>query len=226
MRRQAALALAERGYPDGLEVLIEATAAGHPFEERQAATAALGTLGDARAVPALVQLLRDVRLRRFAVGALGRIGDRRAVEPLLALLRGDRFISVREAAARALGEIGDRRVATRLVALLAGERERPVVAELLATLARLEALPRGAAQGGDLWLVLRAERAGPARVSSGGADLAVLQVRAGLGAYLLENVPAATRISVADATLLGSWAPQQTLQRKVLTKEEAPASRR
>jgi len=205
MRRQAALALAERGYADGLQVLIEATAAVYRFEDRQAATLALGSLRDARAVPALVQLLRDVRLRRFAVAALGRIGDPRAVEALLTLLERDRFISVREAAARALGEIGDRRAARTLVTLLAGETERSVIAEILTTLARLDAIPAGAPRGRDLWIVLRAERAGPTRVSSGGADLGVLEIRAGVGAYLIEGVSDSATVAVSDAKLLGTW---------------------
>jgi HEAT repeat protein len=206
MRRQAALALAERGLLDGFDVLLSTAAAAERFEDRQAATVALGSLHDRRATPTLIKLLLDVRLRRFAVGALGELHDARALAPLLDLCEHDRFISVREAAARALGDIGDPACAPRLRAQLMREPERPVVAEMLATLARLHALPRGERDGGDLWLVLQAERAGAVRVSAGGVDLAVLEARAGLGAYPLEGATPASPLSVAGARLVSTWA--------------------
>jgi HEAT repeat protein len=76
---------------------------------RFAAAAALGEIGDARAVEPLVAALQDRTLREVAARALGQIGDARAVEPLLAALQ-DPEEEVRVAAVSALGEIMDARV--------------------------------------------------------------------------------------------------------------------
>ncbi len=76
-------------------------------ETRRAAAAALGRIGDARAVEPLVALLdeddRDVL--GVAAGALARLGDRRAFESLLRLI-GDGDLGVRQAAIGALNSIG------------------------------------------------------------------------------------------------------------------------
>jgi HEAT repeat protein len=67
----------------------------------------LGQIGDARAVPALLEALHDPKehVRVAAAGALGQIGDARAVDGLLAALR-DPDAHVRAAAA--LGQIARR----------------------------------------------------------------------------------------------------------------------
>jgi len=207
MRRQAALALAEQGAGDGLEVLLDSAGPDRAFWERRAVVMALGSLGDRRATPTLLGLLDDVRMCRLAVTALGRIGDRRAVGPLLDLVEHSRYISVRETAARALLEIGDRRSCGKLKALLPREPEPPVVAAILVTLAALNDLPRASNRGAERWLVLSAERPGSARVRTGDVELALIDVNAGLGAYRIENVPPAARLVVSGATLVGSWAP-------------------
>lgn len=55
------------------------------FSFRSAAEEALGMIGDEKAVPDLIEALKDedVSVRRHAAGALGKIGDERAIKPLL-----------------------------------------------------------------------------------------------------------------------------------------------
>lgn len=67
---------------------------------------ALGHLGDAEAVPALLEALRDddSETRIFSIWALGAIGDRRAVEPLMELVRHD-DPGIRKMAAYSLGAL-------------------------------------------------------------------------------------------------------------------------
>lgn len=89
------------------------------FDMRQASVIALGRIGDARAVPALVRLLtEDERLTIAAAGALTRIGDRRAFEPLLGLL-GHPDAAVRQAVISALNSVGHPDMAARACSLLA-----------------------------------------------------------------------------------------------------------
>jgi HEAT repeat protein len=74
---------------------------------RGLAVEALGRIGDRRAVPALIQVLRKDStggVRAQAATMLARIGDPRAVDPLIAALRDPKG-SVREASVRALGEL-------------------------------------------------------------------------------------------------------------------------
>ncbi|MGC8880568.1 MAG: HEAT repeat domain-containing protein, partial [Anaerolineae bacterium] len=73
---------------------------------RQAAARALGKIGDAAAVPALIEALRDEDedVRQAAAEALGKIGDAAAVPALIEALR-DEDMWVRRAAAEALGKI-------------------------------------------------------------------------------------------------------------------------
>jgi HEAT repeat protein len=75
---------------------------------REAAAAALGQIGDAAAVPGLLQALRsaDAEVREVAAKALGEIGDKAAVPGLLHALRSA-DAEVRRAAAEALGRIRD-----------------------------------------------------------------------------------------------------------------------
>ncbi len=105
------------------------------WQVRQSAAEALGKIGDARAVEALIARLADADsdLRKFAAIDLGKIGDARAVEPLIARLadwKGD----VRKHAAEALGNIGDSRAVEPLSARLADRRSyvRRAAAESLA----------------------------------------------------------------------------------------------
>jgi HEAT repeat protein len=116
---------------------------------QRAAAAALGQLGDARAVEPLLSALRDapveplpLRLgdadsgvRHQAAEALGQLGDVRAVEPLIGLL-GDAGSDVQRAAAEALGRLGDVRAVEPLLRALGDEDSdvRQVAAEALGQL--------------------------------------------------------------------------------------------
>jgi HEAT repeat protein len=99
------------------EMLIEQLDA-DDLEIRQAATAALGRLGDARATPALIGALNhEPEQAAIAAGALGAIGDRRAFEALLGLV-GHSSAAVRQAVVGALNSLGHPDLAERTLALL------------------------------------------------------------------------------------------------------------
>jgi HEAT repeat protein/beta-lactamase regulating signal transducer with metallopeptidase domain len=77
---------------------------------RVAAVQSLGSLGDPRAIAALVKALKDdsdARVREAAAHALGEIDDNRAVPGLLDALKTEKAPKVREQIVHALGEIGD-----------------------------------------------------------------------------------------------------------------------
>ncbi|MBK9745769.1 MAG: HEAT repeat domain-containing protein [Chloroflexi bacterium] len=76
---------------------------------RSSAAAALGRLGDKRAIDPLFPLLKDATdsVRISAIIALGKLGDARALDPLLSLSK-DATDSVRISAAAALGKLGMR----------------------------------------------------------------------------------------------------------------------
>jgi HEAT repeat protein len=90
---------------------------------RKGAAAALGEIGDARAVEPLIAALADpdFNVGRAAAMALGEIGDERAVEPLIAAL-GSLYLD--ETAAEALGHFGADAVEPLIVAL--NDRDRRV----------------------------------------------------------------------------------------------------
>lgn len=75
---------------------------------RRDAAEMLGTFGDARAVPHLVEALRDINpwVRGAAAYSLGRLGDRRAARALLAATE-DSSGWVRQCAIRGLGLLGE-----------------------------------------------------------------------------------------------------------------------
>jgi len=89
-----------------------------PAARREAAKALAGTR-DARAVPSLVETLRDSdkNVRFYAAYALGEIKDARAADALLAALR-DAEWCVRDQAAWALRELHDPRIVGPLAAML------------------------------------------------------------------------------------------------------------
>jgi len=78
--------------------------------EREDAAEKLGKLGDGRAVPALVDALRndpEEDVREEAAEALGRIGDRSALPALRWAARHDREDDVRDEARKAIKRITD-----------------------------------------------------------------------------------------------------------------------
>lgn len=78
------------------------------LDARALAAKLLADAGDRRAVPALIDALRDysIHVRLPAVEALGSIRDHRAIETLALTLANDHEADVRTAAARALQHIG------------------------------------------------------------------------------------------------------------------------
>ena len=80
-----------------------------PPEVRRLAVYALGEVGDASAVPALLEALKDSNeeVRRGAADALGEIGDASAAPALLEALKDSYDEEMLKHAAGALGKIGD-----------------------------------------------------------------------------------------------------------------------
>lgn len=117
VRDQAARALIRAG---GAAVpgLIERLEQGAP-EIRRAAAAALGSIGDPRAVSPLITALggEDPGLASLAAGALGKIGDSRAFDPLLGHL-GHPSALVRQSVIGAVNSLGHPDHTARMLALL------------------------------------------------------------------------------------------------------------
>ena len=94
---------------DGRMVEALAVALRDPsVDVRLTSAQALGSLGDPRAVDALLAALRsdsDAGVRKMAAWALGEIEDARAVDGLSEAVRSDRDVEVRAMSAWALGEI-------------------------------------------------------------------------------------------------------------------------
>ncbi|HEX8688474.1 MAG TPA: HEAT repeat domain-containing protein, partial [Pyrinomonadaceae bacterium] len=88
------------------------------LEIRKSAVVALGRIGDARAAPALIEVLgADEELLIPAADALAKIGDLRAFDALLALV-GDSHAGVRQAAVGALNSLGPPAMPGRVLPLL------------------------------------------------------------------------------------------------------------
>ncbi len=97
----------------------------YPYATRKRAAAALGEIGEPRAVPVLVSVLSDfdqrTTLKQEALVALGKIGDTTAVAPISRLL--DRSLQetnaeLRMAAIPVLGQLGSERAALVLIRAL------------------------------------------------------------------------------------------------------------
>jgi HEAT repeat protein len=85
---------------------------------RRKAADYLGEIGDDRAVPALIEALKDESdVSWLAARSLGMIGDRRATGPLIEAL-GSPEKWLRQGAAWALGKIGDDKAVEPLIPLL------------------------------------------------------------------------------------------------------------
>ena len=112
--------------PRVTELLVEQLGS-EDLEIRKAAVVALGRIGDARAAPALVEVLdEDPELVIPAADALAKIGDPRAFESLLALV-GDPSAGVRQAVVGALNSLGSPSMPARVLPLL--EDDDPNVRE-------------------------------------------------------------------------------------------------
>lgn len=118
VRHEVVEALVRFGGP-AVDLLVEQLAA-EDIDTRRAAVVALGRMGDTRATPALLGLLRDDEERELWVvvtAALARLGDRRAFEPLLARM-GDPSAAVRQGTIGALNSIGDPSMCDRILPML------------------------------------------------------------------------------------------------------------
>jgi len=103
-----------------VDTLIDLLKSRHQLDREKAADY-LGEIGDARAVPALIEALADPSISWIAAESLGKLGDPRAVQPLIAALGSDeRWL--RRNAATALGLIGDPAAAGPLTRLLSDAR--------------------------------------------------------------------------------------------------------
>ncbi len=99
-----------------IETLCRLTTTGDEVD-RCYASRTLGVLGDANAIPTLVQCLRDedIDVSMDAADALGRIGNHDAIPPLLESLKHDPNGEVKIAVVDALGKIGGQYVITPLL---------------------------------------------------------------------------------------------------------------
>lgn len=138
LRRDALLALAARRHDRSTAAELAALlqASGDVYE-RIELIEALGALGAAVAVPALLAQLEGVREREYAIVALGKLRASQAVPRLLRLLREERFVTWRELTARALGQIGGAAAKAALQVLVRQEAEASVVAAARQALTRL-----------------------------------------------------------------------------------------
>ncbi|MEM4359453.1 MAG: HEAT repeat domain-containing protein, partial [Candidatus Bilamarchaeaceae archaeon] len=145
VRYEAAEALERIGVnEEQLKEITRMLKEGKTWEEREGAAEALGKIGDARAVPVLIDALKDKDryVRYEAAEALGKIGDARAVPVLIDALKDkDRY--VRYEAAEALGKIGDARAVPVLIDALK-DKDRYVryeAAEALGKIGDARAVP-------------------------------------------------------------------------------------
>jgi HEAT repeat protein len=113
------------------------------YPVQQAAAKALGQIGDARAVPALIAALEDAELyvQIEAAHALGLIGDARAGNPLASVLRSQ-VAELRDTAVEALARLGAAPVPA-LLDLLDRSKfsTREAAARALGVIGALEAVP-------------------------------------------------------------------------------------
>jgi HEAT repeat protein len=114
--REAASAIAELRDPRSLGPLLEALRRAEGDEKCHLARA-LGTLGDARALPPLLGLMSYGLCETAVLEALGRIGDGRALGALVKALTDERT-DICSAAIEALGALGDPRTEDALRACL------------------------------------------------------------------------------------------------------------
>ncbi|HZI10052.1 MAG TPA: HEAT repeat domain-containing protein [Myxococcus sp.] len=125
-----ARALGDLKHPSSVEPLtkvLEPTAGDMSAQlANKAVVTTLGTIGDARAVPALLPLLRakDNYTRIESIQVLGTLKAKEAVEPLIALATDEGVEPfINKKAIEALGNIGDPRAAPALVRMLTKERK-------------------------------------------------------------------------------------------------------
>lgn len=137
----AAQALGNIGDKRAVEPLCRAALArDRDVNLRANAAVSLGKIGDPKALPTLVSVLKDDEddfARQLAAEALGKLGDKAAVDPLSHALLHDENAHVRTRAVTALGVIGDARARDVLQAALEDE-DASVEKEAAQALQKLE----------------------------------------------------------------------------------------
>jgi len=140
-------ALQSTGDPRAVDVLIGGLGSESGSDAASAATG-LGALGDARAIPPLIQALgRKDLVLSYPVKALGALKAREAVEPLCRMLQNGYWS---KEIIEALGEIGDPRAVEALLPLLDASQDTLIAGRSETIMAAIKALtqlgdPRAAA---------------------------------------------------------------------------------
>jgi HEAT repeat protein len=117
IREKAAGISGKLGMSVAVKPLVRALKNDPEFQVRQTAATALGALRDPAAVDSLISVAGRSDLAAYVIKALGEIGDSRAVPCLLSLLKAEDW-GVRGYAADALAKIPDERAIEPLIAAL------------------------------------------------------------------------------------------------------------
>lgn len=133
--------LGKIGNTKAIAVLVKSLDDEHESVRYQA-TIALGQIGDANAVPSLLEVLKrkdDPLVRSEAAKALGIIGDPSSLKILLTLLRKDENRFIRYHAVTSLGRIGDKKAIKNLQKIFKESKDDRLK---LRTLEALEAIEK------------------------------------------------------------------------------------
>ncbi len=219
LRRRAALALVERDDLAGADVLVSWLESVDPdFARQREIIEALAHAKARTAVPELIALLDDVRLRSEAATALAALGDPAARQPLLEHFSTENYVGARSREGAALVALGAGKEMFPSLVRFAGLPEPMEGAIALAHAAHLlDAAHGGAAfQEADVGTTLRAP-AGPLRVGVllDKPGSVVLEVDGAVlptteGAEIWAALPThgdaiAIHARAANSTVLGVW---------------------
>lgn len=139
LRVRSAVSLGRLRDPAAVPGLVDALRIADERYEREEAVRWLGRLHDGRAVEPLIALIPEFRLRHLIVIALGDIGDARALPTLLDMLDWEHHTNIRDNVVRALGQLADPRARERIVAVAASEPDSKSAGESLVRLGTIEA---------------------------------------------------------------------------------------
>lgn len=191
------------------------------LDEARELLVAFAKLKARTAVPSLVAMLPDVRLRPYVVDALKDIGDGRARAPLLAIFAEERYVHLRPKEAQALAALGAREELRAPMSRFAGVPTPMENAVMIAKDAGLLRINEGGWHGdgrakkvdvtlrvsgtGPARLLVRANGSGPPRVTVAGQEAQVTAAGADFVAEL-ETMPAKAVVHLEhDEGLLAAW---------------------